>query len=122
MTNSNTIYYDYITFLNHFETNLLYICIYICLITNKFIKNFLIFFFNIYLSFSFFEEIFSFKVLIVNLIAGTIVIHPLGFYVFITIFFFKFFNYNNYVYLTYLRSRGVLLIYCLVVTLSLGGF
>jgi hypothetical protein len=122
MTNSNTIYYDYVTFLNHFETNLLYICIYICLITNKFIKNFLIFFFNIYLSFSFFEEIFSFKVLIVNLIAGTIVIHPLGFYVFITIFFFKFFNYNNYVYLTYLRSRGVLLIYCLIVTLSLGGF
>lgn len=122
LSTSNTIYYDYITFLNHFETNLLYICIYICLITNRFTKIFLIFFFNIYLSFSFFEELFASKVLIVNLIAGTIIIHPIGFYIFITIFFFKFFNYNNYIHVTYLRSRGVLLIYCLALTLSLGGF
>jgi hypothetical protein len=122
LCNSNTIYYDYIIFLNHFETNLLYIFIYIYLITNKFIKVLAFFFFKILLSFSFFEQLILSKVLLVNLIAGTITIHPIGFYTFIIFFFFKFFNYNNYIYLNYLRVRGITLIYWLAITLSLGGF
>jgi hypothetical protein len=100
---------------------LLYIFIYIYLITNKFVKSLTFFFFKILLSFSFFEELILCKVLVVNLIAGTIIIHPIGFYTFIVFFFFKFFNYNSYIYLTYLRVRGITLVYALAITLSLGG-
>lgn len=122
LCHSNTIYYDYITFLNHFETNLLYILIYVYLITNRFIKVLTFFFFKIPLSVSHLEEFILCKVLVVNLIAGTIAIHPIGFYTFIIFFFFKFFNYNSYSWLTYLRVRCVTLIYWLAITLSLGGF
>ena len=121
-TTSNTLYYEYITLLNHFETNLFYICMYIYSITINLFKLFSFFFFKFYLSISLCEELIPSRVLVVTLIAGTVLIHPVAFYFFMIIFFFQFFKLNNYLILTYLRLQRVLIIYFLAITLSLGGF
>ena len=95
---------------------------YIYSITINLFKLFSFFFFKFYLSISLCEELIPSRVLVVTLIAGTVLIHPVAFYFFMIIFFFQFFKLNNYLILTYLRLQRVLIIYFLAITLSLGGF
>ena len=95
---------------------------YIYSITINLFYPFSFFFFKFYLSISVFEELIASNVLLVTLIAGTILIHPAAFYFFMIIFFFKFFKFNNFLHISYLRLQRALIIYFLVITLSLGGF
>lgn len=77
-----TPYYHYITGLNYWETNLLYIWCIVLLFSFRSTKSLvitnLIYFFKL----SVFRDWLSPKLLIPNLIVGTVVLHPLAFYLF----------------------------------------
>lgn len=74
-------------------------------------------FFNFFLFFT----TTSYKSLLISLMVGTVTIHPLGFYLFTLIFFFKFYFLNNYFFVNKLKISFNNLSLALSLTLLLGG-
>ena len=120
-TNKYTIYFTYISSLNFWDTNIFFIVIFFSLFIYFFSRFFLIFFSVVFFKLSSFIYVVSFKYLIVNLIVGTVVIHPLGFYLCTVIFLVKLYYERRFLLVYSLSCTRGTLIYIFSVTLFLGS-
>jgi hypothetical protein len=115
-------YYSHVTNLNFWDTNILIMCSIILCIVKVF--EWLFNYFSVFYLFSLtnFNTLISIRELLPTLLVGTVTIHPILFYISLSIFFCKFlfknkFSYTNTIVIS-LKSLTLLLF----LTLSLGGF
>ena len=117
-----TYYSQYISSLNYLDTNILYLFVFFFLyFSTLFTKSFLFLFKFFFLSISF-SQVFYVKTLLSSLVIGTILIHPVMFYIFLTVFLSKCYYNGDFIYITYSRVTRSSLIVFLTITMVLGGF
>jgi len=87
----NTFYFFYVTCLNYWDTNLLFLLLIALLFVPRVLNLFCFSSFLMFFKKTFFANWLFYKKLLTTLIVGTVTIHPLAFYVFTTIFFINFF-------------------------------
>lgn len=114
-------YYTYVINLNYWETNSLFIFLFflffIKIPTRFFFFCVVFLFFNSFLFFS----ISSHKTLLITLIVGTVVIHPVAFYFFTTLFLIKLYYSYNHFFLVRISLNIANLSLFLSLTLLLGS-
>lgn len=116
-----TLYYSYISALNYLDTNLIFIFCFFCLFFFINQKWLFILFLKFTYSASTFTELFFFKTLLPTLVIGTVLIHPIMFYLFLTILLIKLYSIKKF---SILHSSGMsnhTIVLLLFITLILGG-
>lgn len=116
-----TYYFTYISSLNYLDTNIVYLLIIFSLVFPINIKLLFIAI-KFFLKSSTFIQIFFFKTLLNSLVVGTVLIHPIMFYMFLTIFLLKTYYSNNYISFFLFKITNYNLIFFLTITMFLGGF
>ena len=119
---SYTYYFNYISSLNYLDTNVLYLLVFFSIYFSKIFRELFFFLLKFFFLSSSFSQIFFVKTLISSLVMGTILIHPVMFYIFLTVFLVKSYYTQGFVYVTYTRIVKLNLIFFLTTTMLLGGF
>lgn len=118
----NQLYLTYILGLNYWSTNTTFILMLFALFIKRLSTYSLWPVITLIFKLTELTPFFFKKKLITTLIVGTVVIHPLAFYVFTAIFFVKFFTRNVYQTINLIRLSLKILAVFLMLTLILGGF
>lgn len=117
-----TYYFNYISSLNFLDTNILYLLAFFSIYFSKIFRELFLFLLKFCFLSSSFSQIFFVKTLISSLVVGTVLIHPVMFYIFLTVFLTKSYYTEVFVYITYTRIVKLNLIFFLTTTMLLGGF
>lgn len=119
---SYTYYFNYISSLNYLDTNILYLFILFFLYSWKPFIEFFFFLFKFFFISNCFTQVFFVKTLLSSLLIGTVLIHPVMFYICLIIFLTKCYYNHCFNYITYSRLTRTTLIIFLTLTMFLGGF
>lgn len=116
-----TVYFTYVISLNYWDANLLFICLFVLSLYLMKVKLF----FTISLvclckELTFYSTIF-YKTLIINLMVGTVVLHPLLFYISLVFFLLKNYSKGCLYFVNYQYISLLVVSVCLMCTLFLGS-
>ncbi len=116
-----TSYLSYIVNLNFWETNTLFIFLFFLLFIKVGLRLIVFCFFSLLFTNIFFWNYYFKKKILSSLIVGTIVLHPLGFYLFTMVFFLKFYFINTHTFVLKTSFNLSRLAFFLSLTLFLGS-
>ena len=116
-----TAYLHYVVNLNYWETNTLFIFLFFGFFTKLPLRVIFIFLINLTFTNIFFFSLGIQKKLLTSLIVGTVILHPLGFYIFTILFSLKFYFITIHHFLLKTSVNLSALIFFLSVTLFLGS-